>query len=220
MTSVTVSRIGSDPEALEDFYREHVGRIQGFIARRVDDPHLAADLTAEVFLAAIDSAAGYRPGRGTPAGWLYGIARNVVADERRRLARAITAGQRISGRALVDAEDLSALDDRIDAEAQSRRLHRAMDRLSEGERAVLELVALDGLSVKDAAAALRIRPTAARVRLHRARKTMRDHLAPYAPALVAATSEASLCSTKTGLAASRTDCSANSRPMSAKGIST
>lgn len=186
MTSVTVSRIGSDPDALEAFYREHVGSIQGFIARRVDDSHLAADLTAEVFLAAIDSAHKYQPGKGTPAGWLYGIARNVVADEHRRRARAMNANQRISGRALVEAEDLTALDDRIDAETQSRRLYTAMDQLSEAERSVLELVALDGLSVRDAAAALKIRATTARVRLHRARKTMRDQLDPNASALVAA----------------------------------
>lgn len=190
MTPVTVSRIGTDWDAFEEFYREHVGSVQGFIARRVDDPHLAADLTAEVFLAAMKSAHKYRPRKGTSAGWLYGIARNVVAYERRRRARAVQIDRRISGRQLVDAEDLSALDDRIDAEAQSRRLYQAMDRLSEAERAVLELVALDGLSVKDAAAALRIRPAAARARLHRARKTMRDQLSRQAPALVAANLEA------------------------------
>ncbi|ADD44238.1 RNA polymerase sigma factor [Stackebrandtia nassauensis] len=190
MTSVTVSRIGTVWDAFEEFYREHVGSIQGFIARRVDDPHLAADLTAEVFLAAMNSAHRYRPGKGTSAGWLFGIARNVVANDRRRRARAAQIDRRISGRALVDAEDLAALDDRIDAEAQSRQLYAAMDRLSDAERAVLELVALDGLSVADAAAALRIRPTAARKRLHRARKNMRDHLAPSAPALVAASTEA------------------------------
>ncbi|HZE40279.1 MAG TPA: sigma-70 family RNA polymerase sigma factor [Stackebrandtia sp.] len=186
MTSVPVSRIGSDPDALEAFYRDHVGSIQGFIARRVDDPHLAADLTADVFVAAIDSAHGYRPGKGSPIGWLYGIARNVVAEDFRRRARALNADQRISGRALAEVDDLAALDDRIDAEAQSRGLYEAMDRLSDKERAVLELVALDGLSVHEAAAALDIRPTTARVRLHRARKTMRDQLDSHALALVAA----------------------------------
>jgi RNA polymerase sigma factor (sigma-70 family) len=190
MSSVTVSRIGCDPAALDGFYREHVDAIQGFIARRVDDPYLAADLAAEVFLAAIDSADRYRPGRGTPLSWLYGIARNVLAAERRRFARARHADRRISGRALAEPDDLAALDDRIDAEAQSRRLYQAMDRLSEAERAVLELVALDGLSVADAAKALRIRPTTARVRLYRARKSMRGQLIPPAPALVAATTEA------------------------------
>ena len=38
------------------------------MARRVDDPHTAADLTAEVFLAAIASAPGYRPAAAGEAG--------------------------------------------------------------------------------------------------------------------------------------------------------
>ncbi|MFD0786860.1 sigma factor, partial [Micromonospora azadirachtae] len=59
-----VSRIGVDPVAFEAFYRRHVAAVGRFVARRVDDPHLAADLTADVFLAVIESAAGYRPDRG------------------------------------------------------------------------------------------------------------------------------------------------------------
>jgi RNA polymerase sigma-70 factor (ECF subfamily) len=41
---------------------------------------------------------------------------------------------------------------------------------------VLELVAIDELPVKEAAAALGIRPGTARVRLHRARRAVRDAL--------------------------------------------
>jgi DNA-directed RNA polymerase specialized sigma24 family protein len=48
--------------------------------------------------------------------------------------------------------------------------------LPENERAVVELVAVDGLSLKDAAAALGIRPGAARVRMYRARRVVRDAL--------------------------------------------
>ncbi len=51
-----------------------------------------------------------------------------------------------------------------------------MDRLSEGERAVLELVALDELSVAEAAAAVGVRAVTARVRLHRARRILRAEL--------------------------------------------
>jgi RNA polymerase sigma-70 factor (ECF subfamily) len=51
-----------------------------------------------------------------------------------------------------------------------------MERLPDGERAVLELVALDELSLAEAAAAVGIRPVAARVRLHRARRKLRDEL--------------------------------------------
>lgn len=41
--------------------------------------HLAADLTADVFLRAIESAESYDPRLGPPAAWLTGVARNVVA---------------------------------------------------------------------------------------------------------------------------------------------
>jgi DNA-directed RNA polymerase specialized sigma24 family protein len=52
--------------------------------------------------------------------------------------------------------------------------------LPEGERAVLELVSVDGLTVAEAAAALNIRQVTARVRLHRARQALLP--APVQPA--------------------------------------
>jgi RNA polymerase sigma-70 factor (ECF subfamily) len=55
-------------------------------------------------------------------------------------------------------------------------LFAAVAQLPEGERAVLELVALDDLSVTEAAAVLGVRPVTARVRLHRARGALRRQL--------------------------------------------
>lgn len=52
-----------------------------------------------------------------------------------------------------------------------------MDALSEPGRAVLELVAVDQLGVTEAADALGIAKVTARVRLHRARRRMQEHLA-------------------------------------------
>ena len=52
-----VRSIGTDPAAFTEFYRAHVDEVTRFVTRRVADPHLAADLTAEVFLAAIEAAA-------------------------------------------------------------------------------------------------------------------------------------------------------------------
>lgn len=171
-----LASIARDPDAFEAFYREHVDAVERFVMRRVDDPYLVADLTAEVFLAAIDSAHTFRPDRGTPTGWLYGVAQNVVSAERRRRARELQANRRIAGRRLLGPDDVARLEERIDAEARVRALSAAMDRLTAAERAVLELVALDGLSVKDAALALGIGPVTARVRLHRARRLIRDQL--------------------------------------------
>jgi RNA polymerase sigma factor (sigma-70 family) len=168
--------IARDPDAFERFYREHVEAVQRFVARRVSDPYLAADLTADVFVAAIESAGTYRRSRGEPIAWLFGIARNVVADERRRTARRLRVARRLEGRDLVDEEDLAALHARIDAESIARSLYGELDRLSDAERAVFELVALDGLTVAEAARALGINPVAARVRYYRARRSLRDRL--------------------------------------------
>jgi RNA polymerase sigma-70 factor (ECF subfamily) len=168
--------IGVDPDIFEAFYREHVEELQRFIARRVDERERAADLTAEIFLAAIESAGGYRPGSGTPRAWLYGIARLVIAnDTRRRGAERAREGRWRAG-ALLDSDDAARIDARIDAAARARDLHAAMSRLPESERIVLELVALDELTVAEAAAIAGLRPVTARVRLHRARRKLRAEL--------------------------------------------
>ncbi len=174
-----LAEISSDPDALESFYRAHVEAVQRFVARRVDDPYLAADLTADVFLAAIESAGSYRRSRGEPAAWLYGIARNVVADEWRRSARESKTAARIVGRELLDVDDVAALHERIDSESAARALYAELAGLPAGERAVLELVALDGLSVGEAGRSLGIGAVAARVRLHRARLRLRGRFRSF-----------------------------------------
>ena len=137
-----VRSIGSDPEAFTAFYRAHVDEVTRFVTRRVADPQLAADLTAEVFLAVIEAAAGYRGASGGPRTWLFGIARNVIAGEFRRSARERRAEQVIAGRRLLDADDIDRLTARIDASRQVRELHAELRALPDSERAVL--VALAG----------------------------------------------------------------------------
>ncbi|SEE09309.1 RNA polymerase sigma factor [Ruania alba] len=172
-----IRSIGTDPDAFERFYRTHVRAIEGFVARRVRDPHKAADLTADIFLAAIESASSYRDNRGSPIGWLYGIARNVIARDARNTARELKAVSRVSGRALLDADSMARVEERLDAELGARQIYIGLARVSEAERAVLELVALDGLTVSDAAHVLGIQPVTARVRLHRARRALKVNLA-------------------------------------------
>jgi RNA polymerase sigma-70 factor (ECF subfamily) len=174
---LAVNEIGTDPDVFERFYREHIEAVKRFVARRVDDPYLVADLTADVFVAAIDSAASYDGRRGAPGAWLCGIARHVVASElRRRTSRQRLSAKSVVGRELVHSEDLPALHERIDAESSGRAIYREMDRLSDADRAVLELVALDGLEVREAAAVLGITAAAARVRLYRARRLLQSKL--------------------------------------------
>jgi RNA polymerase sigma-70 factor (ECF subfamily) len=113
--------------------------VQRFVARRVTDPYFAADLTAEVFLAAIDSAHADR--RGAPIGWLFGTARNVVAAELRRSAREHRARSRVAAAAELVEPPISPSCTSASMLRRNSPLYLAMDRLSSGERAVLEFVA-------------------------------------------------------------------------------
>ena len=165
-------QLARDPEAFEAFYRAHVGEVQRFIARRVDDPQVAADLTADVFVAVIERASTYRQERGSTLAWVFGIARNVVSERGRTRARQLKLASRIRGRALLDEDALLRIEERLDAESDARRVFAAMTDIPDADRELLELVALDGLEPDDVAAHLNIEPGTARVRLHRARRRL------------------------------------------------
>lgn len=171
-----VPRIGSDPDLLEAFYREHIDAVKAFFARRVDDPHQVADLVADTFLAAMTGAAGYRPGKGRPIAWLMGIARNTIADAHRRHARRLRAESRIEGRRLLDEDAAARIEERIASEREARRLYAGLAQLSGKDRLLVELVAVDGVPVTEAAAQLGMKPGTARVRLHRSRTRLQQHL--------------------------------------------
>lgn len=185
--------IAHDADAFEAFYREHVEALQRFIARRVSTPEAAADLTADVFLAAIEAAQSYDPRRGSPEAWLFGIARHRIVDSYRAAARESRAAAAIVGSDLLTGDDLVRIHERLDAVASARDLYERLAAIPEPERAVLELVALDELSVAEAAVALRISTVAARVRLHRARR----RLAAMKPELLADTERPAVPSTPT-----------------------
>jgi RNA polymerase sigma-70 factor (ECF subfamily) len=73
-----------DPGAFAAFYDRYEASILGYFARRANDMELAADLTAEVFAAALTAADRYRPEMPTAAAWLFTIAHNTLARSIRR----------------------------------------------------------------------------------------------------------------------------------------
>ncbi|WP_405404590.1 RNA polymerase sigma factor [Streptomyces sp. NBC_01104] len=164
---------GRRPTPFGEVYEAHFDAVLGFVTRRTADRDVAADLTADVFVAALEAFAGYDSGRGTHLVWLYGIARNTVASHARKSAREREAVAALSGRRLLDEQDVQRFEERIDAERAARELLTAHAVLSEPLRAVIDLVAVDGLTTKEAAKVLRISQATTRVRLHRARAALR-----------------------------------------------
>ncbi|QQM46830.1 hypothetical protein JEQ17_21390 [Streptomyces liliifuscus] len=58
------------------FHEENFYAVLGFVTRRTSRPQVAADLTADFFVPALETAGQYDPKRGAPYAWLYGIARD------------------------------------------------------------------------------------------------------------------------------------------------
>lgn len=71
---------GVDAEAFGVFYDRFEREVLAFFIRATSRADLAADLTAEVFAAALSSAARFRPELGSARAWLFGIARHELAD--------------------------------------------------------------------------------------------------------------------------------------------
>ncbi len=91
--AVLLHECSSDAAAFAVFYDRYERAVIGYLARRVHDPEVVADLTAEVFASALAAAGRYRPAEPTAAGWILTIAHNTLAKSARR--RRVEAGARL-----------------------------------------------------------------------------------------------------------------------------
>jgi DNA-directed RNA polymerase specialized sigma24 family protein len=76
---------GSHP-AFEQLFARYRGPLYGFFRRRLDGDQRAEDLTQETFVAVIRASAQYEP-RALFRTYLYSIAMNLLAAERRKRAK-------------------------------------------------------------------------------------------------------------------------------------
>ncbi|MGW6980937.1 sigma-70 family RNA polymerase sigma factor [Streptomyces sp. NPDC054932] len=72
--------VHGDERCLSAAYRRWGGLVHTLAARTLGDWREAEDVSQQVFLAAWQGRAGYRPERGPFAGWLVGITRRKIAD--------------------------------------------------------------------------------------------------------------------------------------------
>jgi RNA polymerase sigma factor (sigma-70 family) len=168
--------IGSDADALKAFYNCYYDAVVRYLTRRIDNPHDVADLAAETFLGAMRSAATFDPRRGRPLSWLLGIAHNAVRGFHRQRAADWQANLRIAGRRLLTTDDILRLEEQLDANRKAREVIDLFDRLTPQDRELVELVHMNGLTPQEAAHVLGMLPAAARLRLFRARATLRSAL--------------------------------------------
>jgi RNA polymerase sigma factor (sigma-70 family) len=89
------ARTLAEPELFGELYRRHEPSVLGYFRHWSASPEVAADLTAETFALALSSISGYQHDRGEFVGWLFGIARHVLARSLERGRVEDTARQRL-----------------------------------------------------------------------------------------------------------------------------
>ncbi|MFG2044011.1 RNA polymerase sigma factor [Dactylosporangium sp. NPDC048998] len=160
-----MARAPSSAARFEVLYRDCYQDLLGYALRRVDRPDSAADVVAETFLVAWRRIDEIPPDRARP--WLFGVARNVMANQHRADQRRVDLAERLRqelARATVIAPDVPA------------SLGAAFATLPEADQELLRLVAWEGLGAEDLAVTLDCSVNAARIRLHRARKRLAEAL--------------------------------------------
>lgn len=165
---LSAARAG-DGNAYATFFRRHSDDVTGYLYRRTLCPHTAADLMAETFAQALTNLDRYRPDRGEPRAWLFGIAANQLAQWLRSGAVEQRARRRLGMARTTDptAEDLERIDRLIDVDAYREQLLGALDSLSANIREAVLLRVADDLPYEIIAERLNCTPGAARVRVSR-----------------------------------------------------
>ena len=147
-------------------WQAHEAELLGFLAHHASDADSAQDLVQEVFVKAL------RQGRGfcsldNPRAWLFQVARNALVD----------AG-RLRRPNVELPEDLPAqpADERAPVDALDACIARNLPLLGDEDRDIVQRCDLDGLTVRAYAQATGLSLPAAKARLLRARRRLRDAL--------------------------------------------
>jgi RNA polymerase sigma factor (sigma-70 family) len=159
----------SRPAAFDEFYVRHERLVLAFLRRRTGSADTALDLTAETFVAALESARRYRPAEGPAVAWLLGIARHKLLRSLER-GRVEARARRKLAMPRVEFDDADL--DRID-ELGSWPFDRLIALLSPEQAEAVAARVIDDQSYREVAARLRCSELVARKRVSRGLATLR-----------------------------------------------
>jgi RNA polymerase sigma-70 factor (ECF subfamily) len=170
----------SDPATFDALYRRYLARVYSYAYYELGDHHAAEDATEATFVSALTNLQRFeeraRPADGEGAStfrvWLFQIARNEVAGERRRYRRRPT--EPLTGETIV-SDPLNVEDEAVRRD-QAREAWRAVGRLPGERRQAMVLRFVDELSTAEIAGVLGKSEGTVRVLIHRALRSVAKDL--------------------------------------------
>ena len=149
----------TDAQAFAAIYDRYVQRVYRYCYYRTNNAPEAEDLTAQIFLAALESLPRYRQD-GHFAAWLFSIARRKLADYYRR-----TSPTSLDEATLPPIQTDLALD--VETAQRRERLLGLIRALAEEDRDLIHLRYVAELSFAEMAKALQRNEEAVKKRLYR-----------------------------------------------------
>lgn len=162
--------------AFEALYERYQGPIYRFALHMSGNVASAEEITQEVFMAVIGKPKSYDPAKGTVAGYLFGIARNLMRRSMQQSACDVPfleEGGEEEGNGISD--DIDLLEDLSQAESLEC-LRKAVLALPEAYREVVVLCGLEEMPYPEAAVVLKCSPGTIASRLHRAKAMLKTKL--------------------------------------------
>jgi RNA polymerase sigma-70 factor (ECF subfamily) len=174
-----------DLTAFEELVSRHERQIYSLAFRILQNTHDAEDVTQQAFTSAIEHLAGFR-GEASFATWLNRIATFAALKviRKRKGLNTVSLEEATEPREDYDtiphpeyiADWKQSPEQLVERNETRRLLDEALTRLDEKHRLVFVLRDVEGLSVKEAAAALGLTEANVKMRLLRARLQLREHL--------------------------------------------
>lgn len=166
-----ISRSSAAPEVFAEIFDRHFAAVHRYLARRVGRER-ADDLASQTFAVAFERRASFRPNAIGARPWLFGIATNLLSNDRRSEQRLLEAVARLNAERkppVVNGAGREGLD--VDGDVAV-----ALASLDVAQRDVLLLHAWAELTYEEIADSLGIPLGTVRSRLSRARGHLRSKL--------------------------------------------
>jgi RNA polymerase sigma factor (sigma-70 family) len=162
-----------DPSAFAEIFERHFQSVFGYLVRRVGRED-AEDLASQTFVIAFEKRSSFRSHPAGALPWLYGIATNLVSEQRRREGRRFGAltryGSSAHQRSEIGLEGAAIVKFEVD------ELARVLEELEPALRDTLCLFAWADLNYEQISLALNVPTGTVASRISRARRFLSQRL--------------------------------------------
>lgn len=167
-------KAGSE-HAFRCLFEQERQRLHNFVLKIVGDADESENIVQEAFTEAYRQIGDFR-GEAKVTTWLFSIARHLAYGHLRKSKRHNYKEHETIEFLLAQQRDTTTTEEVVETSERKQLVHDALQQLPEHYRRVVQLRDLEEKSTTETAEHLGLTEVNVRVRLHRARKQLREHL--------------------------------------------